>query len=36
MPEEGPNVNIDADAFKSTLKKISNWKTPRLDGMHRF
>ena len=34
--EEGPQVNIHPDGLKATLKKISNRKTPGLDGIHRF
>ena len=36
MLEEGPQVNIHPDGLKATFKKISNWKTPGLDGIHRF
>ena len=36
MLEEGPQVNIHPDGPKATLKKIANWKTPGLDGMHGF
>ena len=34
--EEGPKVEIHTDLFKTTLKKISNWKTPGHDGIHCF
>ena len=30
--EESPKVSIHADELKSTLTKISNWKTPGLDS----
>ena len=36
MLEEGPQVNIHPDRLKATLKKIANWKTSGLDGIHRF
>ena len=36
MLEEYPQVNIQPDGLKATLKKIANWKTPRLDGIHGF
>ena len=34
--EEGTKVEIHIDLIKTTLKKISNWKTPGHDGMHGF
>ena len=34
--EEGPKVEIHIELLKKTLKKISNWKTPGHDGIHRF
>ena len=30
------SVNIHPDGFKTTLKKIENWKTPGLYGIHGF
>ena len=36
MLEESPQVNIHPDGLKATLTKITNWKTPDLDGIHRF
>ena len=36
MFEEGPQVNIRPDVLRATLKKLSNWKTHGLDGIHRF
>ena len=32
----GPQVNIHPDGVKATFIKISNWKTPGLDGIYRF
>ena len=34
--EEGPKAEIHSDLLKTTLKKISNWKTPGHDGIHGF
>ena len=34
--EEGPKVEIHIDLLKTTLKKVSNWKTPGHDGIHGF
>ena len=34
--EEGPKAEIHIDLFKTTLKRISNWKTPGHDGIHGF
>ena len=34
--EEGPKTEILIDLLKTTLKRISNWKTPGHDGMHGF
>ena len=34
--EEGPKAEIHTDLLKTTLKKISNWKTPGHDGIHGF
>ena len=34
--EEGPKAEIHTDLLKTTLKKVSNWKTPGHDGMHGF
>ena len=36
MHEEGPQLNIEPNALKATLKKISNLKTPRFDNIHEF
>ena len=36
MLEEGPQVNIHLDRLKAMLEKTANWKTPGLDGIHRF
>ena len=36
MLKEDPQVNIDPDGLKAALKKISNLKTPGLDGIHGF
>ena len=36
MLEEGPLMNLTPNRFKATLKKIGNWKTLRLDGIHGF
>ena len=36
MFEGGPQVNIRTDRLKATFKKIANWKSPDLDGMHGF
>ena len=34
--EEGPKMEIHVDLLKTTLKIISNWKAPGLDGIHSF
>ena len=34
--EEGPKAEIHNDLLKTTLEKISNWKTPGHDGVHGF
>ena len=34
--EEGLKVEIHIKLLKTTLKKISNWKTPGYDGIHGF
>ena len=34
--EEGPKAEIYTDLLKTTLKKVSNWKTPGHDGIHGF
>ena len=34
--EEGPKAEIHIDSLKTTLKRISNWKTPGHDGIHSF
>ena len=34
--EGGPTAEIHIDLLKTTLKKISNWKTPDHDGIHGF
>ena len=34
--EEAPKAEIHSDLLKTTLKKVSNWKTPGLDGIHVF
>ena len=34
--EEDPKAEIHTDLLKTTLKKISNWKTPGYDGIHGF
>ena len=34
--ERGPKVEIHIDLLKTTLKRISNWKTPGYDGIHGF
>ena len=34
--EEGPKPEIHTDLLKTTLKKVSNWKTPDHDGIHGF
>ena len=34
--EEGPKAEIHSYLLKTTLKKISNWKTPGHDGIHGF
>ena len=34
--EEGPKAEIHTDLLKTTLKKVSNWKTPGHDGIHGF
>ena len=34
--EKSPKAEIHSDLLKTTLKKISNWKTPGHDGIHNF
>ena len=34
--EEGPKAEIYTDLLRTTLKKVSNWKTPGHDGIHGF
>ena len=34
--KEGPKAEIHTDLLKTTLKKVSNWKTPGHDGIHGF
>ena len=34
--EEGLKAQIHTDLLKTTLKKVSNWKTPGHDGIHGF
>ena len=34
--KEGPKTEIHTDFLKTTLKKVSNWKTPGHDGIHGF
>ena len=34
--KEGPKVEIHTGLLKTTLKKVSNWKTPGHDGIHGF
>ena len=34
--EEEPKAEIHADLLKTTLKKVSNWKTPGHDGINGF
>ena len=34
--EDGPKTEIHIDLLKTTLKRISNWKTPDHDGIHDF
>ena len=34
--KEGPKAEIHIDLHKTTLKKVSNWKTPGHDGIHVF
>ena len=34
--EEGPKTEIHIDLLKTTLKRISNWKTSGHDGIHGF
>ena len=34
--EEGLKAKIQIDLFKTTLKRISNWKTSGHDGIHGF
>ena len=36
MLEEDPQINTHTDELKAILKKIANWKTPGLDGIHGF
>ena len=32
--EEGPESETHTDLLKTTLKKVSNWKTPGHDGIY--
>ena len=34
--KESPTVNIHIDSLRVTLKKIPNWKTQGLNGIHGF
>ena len=34
--EEGPKTEIHFNLLKTTLKRISNWKTPGHDGIHGY
>ena len=34
--EEGPKPEIHTDLLKTTLKKVSNWKTPGNEGIDGF
>ena len=34
--KEGPKAEMHTDLLKTTLKKISNWKTPGHDGIHGY
>ena len=34
--KEGPKAETHTDLLKTTLKKVSNWKTPGNDGIHGF
>ena len=34
--EESPKAEIHTDLLKTTLRKVSNWKTPGHDGIHGF
>ena len=34
--EEGPKAEIHTDLLRTTLKTVSNWKTPGHDGIHGF
>ena len=34
--DEGPKAEIHTDLFKTTLKKMTNRKTPSHDGIHGF
>ena len=34
--EESPKTEMHIDLLKTTLKRISNWKTPGHDGIHDF
>ena len=34
--EESPKVNIHIDSLRATLKKMPNWKTSGLNGIHGF
>ena len=36
MYEEGPQMKVHPDGLKAILKKIANWKTAGLDGLHGF
>ena len=34
--EEGAKMEIQLNAFNTSLKEIPNWKAPGLDGIHGF
>ena len=34
--KEEPKVKIYINSLRTTLKKISNWRTPGHDGIHEF
>ncbi len=34
--KDSPKAEIHTDLLKTTLKKVSNWKTPGHDGIHGF
>ena len=34
--KEGPKAEIHTDLLRTTLEKVSNWKTPGHDGIHGF